>query len=327
MTGRKPRAKDGAKLRQPDDPRWLVMVPWLAIDTLNVYDLAVLIHIKRITLEHGECFTSNKTLAQKIGCSVTQLKKSRSSLEAKGFIAVEHERNDAGIVNTPPTITPVNVWSKNNAIYDKLTKKQGENPGHQVTTPSHTVTTRRRSKTAPRSPRDTKENIQEESFTDASASDAPSTVPVASVNGKVKDVSATPKASGKRAKPKDAPRGELDKRDALYEAVELHIFGVQGTDGDPYLWTQPVGGITQWLRGRIHNYQKQPLMDNPKIEVTPEMIVEFVRRYRAKYTVAIPTKVDKFINHWIQLMPHTRGVNGATASSAYRPMMPAEIEI
>jgi hypothetical protein len=158
---------------------------------------------------------------------------------------------------------------------------------------------------------------------DANASSAPPVAEQPSVNGKAKP---EPKTKVK-AKPKNVPRGELDKRDLLYEAVELHIFNVKGMDSDPYLWKQPVGGITKWLRGEIHNYNKQPLLANPTVEVTPEMVVDFVRRYRAKFTVSIPTGVDKFINHWVTLMAHTRGESGSDVGSAYRPLMPAEIKI
>lgn len=224
MTGRKPRAKDGVKLKDAGEPRWLVMVPWLAVDTLSVFDLAVLIHIKRITLEHGECYTSNRALAQKIGCSVSQLKKSKANLEAAGFITVEYERNEAGIINKPATITPVNVWPKNNALYDKLYKKQGENPSHQVATPSHQKATRGHRKTGGRLPGDTKENIQEEKkeIPDATAPASP------------------PAQEKAKRTPKPKPQKtaeEIAREKAIAEVIEAWHKGHEGVGKAPYFNT------------------------------------------------------------------------------------------
>lgn len=283
MTGRKPRAKDGVKLKDAGEPRWLVMVPWLAVDTLSVFDLAVLIHIKRITLEHGECYTSNRTLAQKIGCSVSQLKKSKASLEAAGFITVEYERNEAGIINKPATITPVNVWPKNNALYDKLYKKQGENPSHQVTTPSHQKATRGHRKTAPRPPGDTKENIHEEKKdSDANASGAP-----------------VPEKPKRERKPKVQKERE---RNLIFDAVAQHIYGV-----DP-LKVKNGGQI-----GPSAAVFKQHNVTDP------EVVRQFVEWWKQKYPHAdAPRNPDRLEVRLLEYLEHyspaVASANGASSN-------------
>lgn len=95
------------------------------------------------------------------------------------------------------------------------------------------------------------------------------------------------------------PRSEYEQRDDLYEAVEREVFGFVGQDTEPYHYTAPTGGITSWLRGRIAQYNKTPLVGSPDFEQHPEDVAAFVKWWkRTRKGADVPQKVDAFARHY-----------------------------
>lgn len=203
-----PRAKqkppDGALyVEDVETPNNFVMVPFMIADDLKPYDLAVYIQIRRRASERpgGACFRSNHGLAKDVGCSVSQVKKSRAVLEERGLIKVTYQRDENGIINAPPVVTIVSVWAEN---YRRYTKGDNRNhPGDIVTTPGDIVA-------AGRLPTDTKEESVEQEPSkkkkkDANASSVPEPL-------KAK----TPKADASGEKP---ATGRTAEKNALFDEI------------------------------------------------------------------------------------------------------------
>lgn len=116
---------------------------------------------------------------------------------------------------------------------------------------------------------------------------------------------------GKKPKPQPKPRSEYDQRDELYETVEREVFGFNGQDTEPYHYTAPTGGITQWLRGKISQYNKKPLVGAPDTEPQPEDVAAFVKWWkRTRKGADVPQNVEAFARHYrafLAARPHRSG--------------------
>lgn len=115
------------------EPTFFAMVPQMALDDLDPYELALYCRYRQIASESGSCFMSNKELAKKTHMSVTRLKQARTSLEARKYIRVVRHVDDAtGVENAPPTVTLRDIWAENHQLYsvssetgETTTKTQG----------------------------------------------------------------------------------------------------------------------------------------------------------------------------------------------------------
>jgi len=107
---------DKHQLERPE-PRFYTRIPHLVVDSLNAYELAVYVAIKRTAQDDGKCFKSKTTLARELGISTKKLLTVRARLEELGFIRVTHKPDENGNVNTPAVIEIVDVWGKNDEKY------------------------------------------------------------------------------------------------------------------------------------------------------------------------------------------------------------------
>lgn len=124
---------DEGQIIQEDihEPSHFAMIPKMAMMELNPYELALYCHYKMTASENGRCWKSNKTIATETGMSERKVRDTRNELVKKGYITVTHTPDETGNINTPPTITIVNVWAKNRAKY----AKKDAAPLHTVPTP------------------------------------------------------------------------------------------------------------------------------------------------------------------------------------------------
>lgn len=103
--------------------------------------------------------------------------------------------------------------------------------------------------------------------------------------------------SKKKTKKTSPPRSEVDP-EPIYEAVELHVFGIASDPATPYAWQTPTGLIAQWLLGRISKLRNVEF-GTFKGQVEPRHIEAFAKWYRKKHADAsLPRDVVKFVGHW-----------------------------
>jgi hypothetical protein len=110
------------------EPTFYAMIPKMAIQDLTPYELALYTVYKQTASDHGVCFKSNATLAKEAHMSVSRMKEARKALEEKGYIRVKYTEDEAGIINTPPDITIIDIWGQNH-------KRFALEGGRQKTTP------------------------------------------------------------------------------------------------------------------------------------------------------------------------------------------------
>lgn len=104
----------------------------------------------------------------------------------------------------------------------------------------------------------------------------------------------------RKPKPKPVPRGDLPQPDAMYEAVERHVFGIEGAPDMPYDWDGPIGGIAKWLKGEIGRWNKHE-MGRISAPAHPDHLKTFVKWYARAYPAASMTQdVPKFVLKWRQ---------------------------
>lgn len=106
------------------------------------------------------------------------------------------------------------------------------------------------------------------------------------------------KAAAKRKKSKANPRSAELEPDIIYETVETHIFGIEGTPDMPYQWSGRCGQITSWLKGAVASVDGQEVgkISRP---AAPEHIKAFARAWVKEHTGApLPRKPDRFVEHW-----------------------------
>lgn len=102
----------------------------------------------------------------------------------------------------------------------------------------------------------------------------------------------------KRKKSKANPRSAELEPDIIYETVETHIFGIEGTPDMPYQWSGRCGQITSWLKGAVASVDGQEVgkISRP---AAPEHIKAFARAWVKEHTGApLPRKPDRFVEHW-----------------------------
>lgn len=116
------------KIRLDGEPRYFAMIPNMATDDLNPFQLALYVHYKRVAGENGQCEEGTRTTAQKTKMSMGKVNTTRRELAALGYIVL----TEPATKNNPKetiTIDIVNRWAENSARYDK---KHGA--AHEVNT-------------------------------------------------------------------------------------------------------------------------------------------------------------------------------------------------
>lgn len=273
---------------EQQEPTFFAMIPQMALDDLDPYELALYCRYRQIAREHGACFMSNKELAKQTHMSLSKMKLARASLEERKYIRIERHFDEAtGVENAPPTVTLRDLWAINHQRYaissetgeptvkteGGVTKKQGG--GHVVTTPSHHMTGGGHVVT-PNNMSLIRE--KEKDFDDASAP-SPQPQPVS----KPTATGGTPKA------PK--PR----KPNPWYDAINT-TWGFTGARN---------GGMEKMLRGVSSS--KQYKAYNLEIPLTtPDQLADWKRwylgvKYRGKPDTILPSspeKVQSSIGEW-----------------------------
>lgn len=165
---------DNGQVIQEDasEPSHFAMIPKMAMIDLSPYELALYCQYKMTAREHGKCWKSNKTLADETGMSKRQLQDARAALVSKGYITLQHERDEKGNIHKPPIVTIVNIWAQNRERYTEKT-----------TSPLAPDATPHAQGATPLAPDATKEYVLEEkALKKSTRSKREGTIPAAQIN-------------------------------------------------------------------------------------------------------------------------------------------------
>lgn len=147
----------------------------------------------------------------------------------------------------------------------------------------------------------TRPSSQTDKTTGTSETNADTTSETSIAADAAPDVSPVPKQQ--KPKPKSTapkPRSEYPEPDAVYEAVERHVFEIEGTPDMPYDWKGHCGYITKWLKGEIAKWN---IHEFGKISApaSPEHVERFIKWYREERKgTPLPTTPATFVKNWRQ---------------------------
>lgn len=238
----------------------------MADDDLDPYEYRLLGHYKRVIGElNAPCTQGTRKIAEVCRMSLGKVTATRKQLEAKGWIRCERRPNNT------IRVTLVDRMAENVARYSKRSQPEqsegersySEHGVHVVNATVHVV-----NEEITRTP-----NQEQKSMPAA-------------------------KAAAKRKKSKANPRSAELEPDIIYETVETHIFGIEGTPDMPYQWSGRCGQITSWLKGAVASVDGQEVgkISRP---AAPEHIKAFARAWVKEHTGApLPRKPDRFVEHW-----------------------------
>lgn len=265
--------------QDPQEPSHFSMIPHLAADTLNPYQLALYTHYKRVAGENGGvCLEGVRTTAKKTQMSIGKVTQTRDELSEKGWIRVKVP----DIKNHPKAtviIKLVNRWEENRAYCESLRKdkrSQDEQPTdttvHDTNTTVHhmntsqegsvhhmneRITINTKEETLPPNPRtsdhETPEPAESKAATERGGGDAADT-------GKGKSV--------KRQKERKSTTLKAEVRGKLFEVVCIGSFGKQ------YQNINGSKGFAAKIVQQIH--EKSP-------SITPEQLEAGYRYFSGKF--------------------------------------------
>lgn len=224
-----------------DDPSYFAMIPHLATDTMNPYQLALYTHYKRVAKENGSCFEGVRTTAKKTQMSVGKVVSTRDELVRDGWITVQYPEKD----NDPKATIIIEVnskWPENREYGESLKKRSySEQSVHTVNTsiePTvHVVN----------------ERIQDQEKETKNTKESA-----------VAALGDTPDNSPENSSIKEDKKARKERLDQLFEIIAL------GSFGKPY-------AALNGQRGRAGEIRKLLLEENP--DITPEYLKAGYARY------------------------------------------------
>lgn len=113
-----------------DDPSYFAMIPHLATDTMNPYQLALYVHYKRVA-GTGTCFESVRTTAKNTQMSIGKVVSTRDELVKLGWITITMPETS----NNPKETIVIEVlskWKENRECYDNKNQRSRDEQSVQV---------------------------------------------------------------------------------------------------------------------------------------------------------------------------------------------------
>ena len=239
----------------------------MADDDLDPYEYRLLGHYKRVIGElNAPCTQGTRLIAEICRMSLGKVTAVRKQLEEKGWIRCERRPNNT------IRVTLIDRMAENVARYSKRSQDEQARSPHEHGVRHMNTTVHDVNEEITRTP--TKEQ----------------SIPIG--------IEPAAKAAAKRKKSKANPRSAELEPDIIYETVETHIFGIEGTPDMPYQWSGRCGQITSWLKGAVASVDGQEVgkISRP---AAPEHIKAFARAWVKEHTGApLPRKPDRFVEHW-----------------------------
>jgi len=96
-------------------PSHFTMIPFMAMDDLDPYELALYMRYVRIAFKYNKSTVGNKHLAEWTKMSVSKVKTTRASLAEKGYILV----TERTLTGQTTLVTLKNKWGENYVRYSE----------------------------------------------------------------------------------------------------------------------------------------------------------------------------------------------------------------
>jgi len=255
----------------------------MADDDLNPYEYRLLGHYRRICGMTGKCDEGTREIARKTHMSVGSVSAARKSLQAKGYIACTYRGDDLPIV-----VRVLDLMQENVTRYAKPTVQDTNTPVHTVNTPSldpvHTVN-------------DHKQLKQQEissAIAEGATLEAKESAGASPVKRQTKKKNPpTPLSDAEIA----ARAADKAARSALFDAVALHIFGIEkAANGEG----GRVGALVSWLMGGVEKVGRgKEQVGAISAPATPEHVAKFAQWWKRTYKDASPPRDPvKFVEAW-----------------------------